>query len=82
MLLGYKHDLISLLISSLVIYHKWFALTKHFYSAISKDHAIEQVYMKSIKSVGGMNGPGKGLNDDANRNLWLYSRPMCSLINE
>ena len=38
--------------------------------------------MKSIKSVGGMTGPGKGLNDEANRNLWLYSRPLCAMTNE
>ena len=29
--------------------------------------------MRSLKSVGGMTGPGIGIDDEANRNLWFLA---------
>ena len=50
------------------------------FSAISTDQIIEQVLMKSLKSRGGMTGPGKGLNVEASRNQWIHSRPICAAV--
>ena len=52
------------------------------FTATSKDQVIEQILMRSLKTTGGLTGPGKGLNVEASRNQWLYSRPLCAAISE
>ena len=53
-----------------------------YWGAVSSDQVIEQVLMRSLKTTGGLTGPGKGLNDEASRNQWLYSRTICAATSD
>ena len=50
-----------------------------YWSGLSSDLVIEQVLMRSIKSVGGLTR-GRGISE-SQRALWILSRPACSEIN-
>ena len=51
-----------------------------FWAGLSTDLVIEQMLMRSLKTVGGLTR-GRGMTD-TQRTLWLLSRPACSEINE
>ncbi len=49
---------------------------RRYWEGLSTDLIIEQVLMRSVKSVGGL-ARGRGM-DDAQRAQWIMSRPACS----
>jgi hypothetical protein len=51
-----------------------------YWAGLSTDLVIEQVLMRSLKSVGGLTR-GRGLTD-AQRAIWILSRPATSEVNE
>lgn len=53
--------------------------TEKFWAGLSTDLVIEQVLMRSIKSVGGMTR-GRGMSE-SQRAQWLLSMPACAEIN-
>ncbi len=53
--------------------------SNRFWSGISLNLAIEQILMKSVKTTGGLTR-GKGMSE-AQRLVWLTSRPSCLEIN-
>ena len=50
-----------------------------YWSGLSSDLVIEQVLMRSIKTVGGLTR-GRGMSE-SQQALWILSRPACSEIN-
>ena len=81
----YLHNMYNLHITHPQIYHsfsKGFHVvrrTNRYWAGLSSDLAIEQILMRSVKTVGGMTR-GRGM-DEAQRSLWILSRPVCSEIN-
>jgi len=51
-----------------------------YWAGLSTDLVIEQMLMRSLKSVGGLTR-GRGMND-VQRAIWILSRPATSAINE
>ena len=51
-----------------------------FWGGLSTDLIIEQMLMRSLKTVGGLTR-GRGMTE-TERALWLLSRPACSEIND
>ena len=50
------------------------------WGGLSIDLVVEQTLMRSLKSVGGLT-PGKGF-DDIQKNIFIFSRPICAEVNE
>jgi hypothetical protein len=77
----YLHNMCNLHITNPQIYDsflKGFHVVRRsnrYWAGLSSDLAIEQILMRSVKTVGGMTRC-RGM-DEAQRSLWILSRPVC-----
>ena len=82
----YLMNMLELEISNPEIYHLFMKghhvirRSDRFWAGLSTDLVIEQMLMRSLKTVGGLTR-GRGMTE-TQRTLWLLSSPACSEMNE
>lgn len=71
-----KPDIYQHFVNSLHVVRR----SDRFWAGLSTDLVIEQVFMRSLKSTGGMTR-GRGMSE-AQRSLWVLSSPSCAEMND